>query len=193
MQENKERIVEKIVEIEVEMFLSVPTDREPACREHLEAMRLHRRGQFAGWSQFSCASYLQDLRRAREAEKNLMTLKYARMANLIPPLSENPLIDQIRRRFLQWQEEVIARYPNTMRGARDLDDFSNYLGAELETYSDETLELLAGDVEACHRDGGNMSLEVYRFLARQSGHASLEQMEERLDRSPGESPGESLG
>jgi hypothetical protein len=65
-----------------------------------------------------------------------------------------------------------------MRGARDLEDFSNYLGAELETYSDETLELLAADMEACDREGGNMSLEVYRFLAGQSGYASLDQMEE---------------
>ena len=56
MQKEKERIVGQIVEIEVEMFRSVPTDREPACREHLDAMRLHRRGQFAGWSEGSCAS-----------------------------------------------------------------------------------------------------------------------------------------
>ena len=180
MQQEKEQIVEQIVEIEVEMFRSVPTDQEPACRAHLEAMQLHRRGQFAGWSQAACGSYLQDLQRAKAAGKNFMTLKYARMDDLIPPLSENPLVQRIRRRFLQWQEEVIAGYPNTMRGARDLDDFSNYLGAELETYSDETLELLAADVEARVRDGGNMSLEVYRYLARRSGYASLEQMEERL-------------
>jgi hypothetical protein len=180
MRESKERIVEQILEIEVEMFLRVPTGEEPSCRAHMEDMQLHRRGQFAGWSQQTCASYLQDLRRARAAGKNLMTLKYARMDDLIPPLSENPLIHQIRQRFLRWQKEVIARYPNIMRGARELDDFSNYLGSELETYSDETLQLLAADVEACHRDGGNMSLEVYRFLAGQAGYASLEQMEESL-------------
>jgi hypothetical protein len=180
MRESKERIVEQILEIEVEMFLRVPTGEEPSCRAHMEDMQLHRRGQFAGWSQQTCASYLQDLRRARAAGKNLMTLKYARMDDLIPPLSENPLIHQIRQRFLRWQKEVIARYPNIMRGARELDDFSNYLGSELETYSDETLQLLAADVEACHRDSGNMSLEVYRFLAGQAGYASLEQMEESL-------------
>jgi hypothetical protein len=143
-------------------------------------MQLHRRGQFAGWSLETCASYLEDLKRAKAAGKNLMTLKYARMDDLIPPLSQNPLIPRIRERFLQWQKEVIERYPNVMRGARDLDDFSNYLGAELETYSDETLKLLYADVEACRRDGGNMSLEVYQFLAGQSGYASLDQMEESL-------------
>jgi hypothetical protein len=178
MSEDRRRIVEQILEIEVEMFLEVPTGEEPSCRAHLEDMQLHRRGQFAGWSRETCASYLEDLKRAKAAGRNLMTLKYARMDDLIPPLSENPLISRIRERFLQWQREVLERYPNVMRGARDLDDFSNYLGAELETYSDQTLELLAADAQACHRDGGNMSLEVYRFLAEQAGYASLEQMEE---------------
>jgi hypothetical protein len=178
MEAGKERILEQILEIEVEMFLRVPTENEPSCRAHMEDMQLHRRGQFAGWSGQTCESYLEDLKRAKAAGKNLMTLKYARMDNLIPPLSGNPLIHQIRRRFLQWQKEVIARYPNIMRGARDMADFSNYLGAELETYSDETLELLAADVEACHQAAGNMSLEVYRFLARQAGYASIEHMEE---------------
>jgi len=180
MSENKQRIVEQILEIEVEMFLRVPADREPSCRAHMEDMQLHRRAQFAGWSQQTCASYLEDLKKAKAAGKNLMTLKYARMDDLIPPLSRNPLIPRIRERFLHWQKEVLERYPNIMRGARDLDDFSNYLAAELETYSDETLELLDADVEACLRDGGNMSLEVYRFLAGKEGYASLEQMEESL-------------
>jgi hypothetical protein len=180
MKQNKQRIVEQILEIEVEMFLRVPTDQEPSCRAHMEDMQLHRRGQFAGWSRETCASYLDDLKRAKAAGRNLMTLKYARMDDLIPPLSRNPLIPRIRERFLQWQKEVSARYPNIMRGARDLEDFSNYLGAELETYSDETLELLYADVEACDQVGGNMSLEVYRFLAGQAGYASLEQMEESL-------------
>ena len=180
MKQNKQRIVEQILEIEVEMFLRVPTDQEPSCRAHMEDMQLHRRGQFAGWSRETCASYLDDLKRAKAAGRNLMTLKYARMDDLIPPLSMNPLIPRIRGRFLHWQEEVSARYPNIMRGARDPEDFSNYLGAELETYSDETLELLYADVEACDQAGGNMSLEVYRFLAGQAGYASLEKMEESL-------------
>jgi hypothetical protein len=180
MRESKERIIRQILEIEVDMFLKVLTAEEPSCRAHMEDMQLHRRGQFSSWSTATCASYLEDLRRAKAAGKNLMTLKYARMDDLIPPLSENPLIPRIRDHFLRWQKEVMVRYPNIMRGARDPDDFSNYLGAELETYSDETLELLAANVESCLQDGGNMSLEVYRFLAGQAGYASLDQMEESL-------------
>ena len=180
MSEDKKEIVERILEVEVEMFLKVPTAEEPSCRAHSEDMKLHRRGQFAGWSAATCASYLQDLQRARASGVNLMTLKYARMDKAIPPVSTNPRIGQIRARFVDWQRQVIARYPNTMRGARELGDFANYLEAELETYSDLTLEQLYGDVEACHRAGGNMSLEVYRVLAEQSGYSSIEAMEEGL-------------
>ncbi|MBN1837806.1 MAG: DUF4125 family protein [Spirochaetales bacterium] len=162
------------------MFRSVPTDEEPECRRDLEALKLHRRAQFAGWSEATCASYLQDLEQARAAGRNLMTLKYARMDDRIPPLSRNPRIAWIRQRLVDWQREVIARYPKLMRGARTLENFSTYLAAELETYSDRTLELLAGDVESCQRAGENMSLAVYQALARATGHASLEALEESL-------------
>ena len=180
MGEGKQRIVERILEIEVEMFLSVPAVREPECRSRIEDMKLHRRGQFAGWSEETCASYLEDLQRAKTEGKNLMTLKYARMDDLIPPLSTNPAIGRIRDRFVDWQRQVISRYPNIMRGARDLDGFAAYLEAELETYSDRTLELLRADVEACSRAGGNLSLEVYRLLAEQAGYDSIEAMEKKL-------------
>jgi len=178
--ENRNRIVEEILDIEVDMFLRVPTGEEPSCRAHMDAMKLHRRGQFAGWSEQTCSSYLNDLRNAMASGDNLMTVKYARMDNLVPPVSVNPRIEQIRARYVVWQKEVIARYPNTMRGGRDLGDFANYLGAELETYSDATLELLHADVEAAFGTGENLSLEVYRMLASQSGYQSLEEMEERL-------------
>jgi len=180
MSENKERLVNQILEIEVRMFLRVPTGDEPSCRAHMEDMKLHRCGQFATWSEETCASYLEDIRRADAAGDNLMTIKYARMDDLIPPRSSNPRINDISARFVEWQRAFINEYPNIMRAGRDMDDFTNYLRSELETYSDATLELLWADVEACRESGVNMSVEVYRYLARQSGYESLEAMERHL-------------
>ena len=51
MGRNKKDLVERIVEIEAEMFLQVPTDTEPPCRSRVEDMKLHRRVQFAGWAE----------------------------------------------------------------------------------------------------------------------------------------------
>jgi hypothetical protein len=178
MEEAKRQIVEAILELEVDMFLRVPTDEEPSCRAHMEDMKLHRRGQFAGWSTETCASYLDDLRHAAAEGRNLMTLKYARMDKLIPPLSENPLIASICDRTVSWQREVLERYPNALRGAREIGDFANYLSCELETYSDRTLGLLWQDVERCETEGGNMAQLVYELLAAQSGFGSLGEMEQ---------------
>jgi Protein of unknown function (DUF4125) len=69
MSAGKKEMVERILEIEVEMFLRVPAVEEPSCRKHLKNMKLHRRGQFAGWSEATCASYLQDLERAKASDR----------------------------------------------------------------------------------------------------------------------------
>ncbi len=180
MSDEKRGIVDEILEIEVEMFLRVPTGEEPSGRAHMEAMKTHRRGQFAAWSRTTCEGYLEDLKRARADGRNLMTLKYARMDNLVPRLSLNPLVTQIRNHYIRWQQEIIDHYPNTMRGGRDIDDFANYLSCELETYSDDTLALLWKDVQTHAEAGRNMSREVYEALAVQSGYASLDEMEARL-------------
>lgn len=177
---DKATLIERILEIEVEMFLRVPTGEEPSCRAHTEEMKLHRRGQLTVWSEATLESYLQDLRRAQSDGRNLMTLKYARMDDLIPPVSESGRIQQIAAQFVQWQRTVISDYPNTMRSGRDIDDFANYLSSELETYSDETLDLLWNDVAAAISRGENLSRRIYEELARQAGYASLEEMESRL-------------
>lgn len=182
MDEKKNSLVHKILDIEVDMFRRVPTGEEPSCRAHLENMKLHRRGQFSTWSVETCESYLEDLRRAEQKGVNLMTIKYARMDNLIPPYSDSPLIPQIVDRFVDWQKEMLRDYPNLMRGGRDIEDFSNYLRGELETYSDRTLELLRKDVESFAVAEENMSVAVYAYLAGQSGYDSLDAMEQALAR-----------
>ena len=91
----KEHLIEKILELELNMFLNVPSRYPASCQENPDAFRLYRRVQFSVWSQETLQSYLDDLSQAKEKGDNLMTLKYARMENLIPPLNENPIIDRI--------------------------------------------------------------------------------------------------
>lgn len=180
MSDERKAIIDRILEIEAEMFLRVPVDEEPSCHAHMNDMKLHRRVQCAGWSDGTCQSYLEDLINAKNSGMNLMTLKYARMDKLIEPLSDNPRIGEILDRFVSWQRDCIQRYPAIMKGARDIDDFTNYLRSELETYSARTLELLLADVVKAEREGLNLSIEVYRELARQSGYESIDDMEKSL-------------
>jgi hypothetical protein len=183
MDQAQKRIIAEILDREVAMFLRVPARQEPSCRAHLDDMQLHRRGQFSVWSPSCCESYLRDLRRAEEEGRNLMTIKYARMEDLIPPVSQSKWIPEIVSRFVGWQREMLSHYPNIMRGGRDIDDFANYLRCELETYSDATLELLWKDVDAFSREKQNMSKAIYEFLARQSGYTNIDEMEKRLKKS----------
>src|SRR6056297_729835 len=100
MEKEKNSVLHKILDFEVDMFRRVPTGEEPSCRAHLENMKLHRRGQFSTWSEKTCESYLEDLREAERKGINLMTIKYARMDELIPVYSDNPLIPRIVDRFV---------------------------------------------------------------------------------------------
>ena len=107
-----------------------------------------------------------------------MTQKYARMDNLIPKLSSNPLIDKIVEYQSAWQRSMMKKYPGIMSGGRPLSSvedsafmtsFETYLRGELETYSDATLQLLNFDILDKNVKGINMAEELYLFLVKKMG------------------------
>jgi Protein of unknown function (DUF4125) len=185
----RDETIAQILEIELEMFLTVNGADNTSCQEHPDAFKLHRRAQFAPWSLPTLRSYLDDLDRAQRSSENLMTLKYARMEGLVPRANANPLIDEIVRIGIAWQAEMICRYPALMSGARPLTEadaqarmtsFETYARGENETYSDRTLELLHADMRARLERGANMSEEVYASLVKESGYTSLDEAERLL-------------
>lgn len=182
-------LIERILEIELGMFLSVPTTHRYSCQEDPEGFRVHRRAQFAAWSAPTLESYLMDLLRARDTDCNLVALKYALMDDLVPRENFSPCINLIVDLALEGQRRFIADFPCLMRGGRPLSkeedvpgltSFETYLRGELETYSERTLELLYGDILALQESGSNLSEATYRNLAGQLGFESLESLEETL-------------
>jgi hypothetical protein len=189
--EAKERIIEAILDLELEMFLSVPSDGKSTCQHHPEAFKFHRRLQFCVWSLETLNRYRQDLMRARQKGENLMTAKYARMQGLLPARNTNPLIDEIVRIKKGWQAEMIHRFPAIMDGARPLaragneetmTSFESYARGELATYSDATLVSLHADLCDMLERGINASEKIYRLQAEQSGFDSLEAAEAHMQR-----------
>lgn len=187
--EDKSECIDEILQRELKMFTSVNARGPAPCRSNPEGFILHRRAQFSVWSSETLTSYLNDLKTAENEDKNLMTLKYARMEGIIDPLNENPLIDEIVAMEYEWQKEALTRYPAVLGGARPLssgDDsawatsFETYLRGELETYSDETLRLLHNDLLQMKGKEANYSLEVYDYLMRSMGYESLDEAEERI-------------
>jgi hypothetical protein len=187
--ETRRILTEQILELELAMFLTVPTTHPYGCQQDPENFKLHRRAQFAAWSIPTLESYLIDLQRAKADGRNLPAIKYARMDNLLPCENASPFIDAIVDLALSGQKQFVADYPCLMRGGRPLHkeldapgltSFETYLRGELETYSEETLELLYCDMVALHKSGLSLSEATYRNLARQWGFESLESLEETL-------------
>lgn len=183
----KENLIRQILGLELDMFLSVPTDRQYSCQQDPEGFRLHRGVQFSIWSVDTLESYLEDLRQAKAKGRNLMTVKYARMEKLIPQENFNPLIQEIVDLHVRWQKEMVEKYPRLMAGGRKLSasadstldtSFETYLRGELETYSDNTLRLLHRDLLEYDREGVNGAEMVYELLTKKVGYKSIEAAEE---------------
>ncbi len=188
-----EDLIREILDREQEMFLSVRSRGPAPCQSNPRAFRQHRSAQFSVWSEQALRSYRDDLKRAAEEDRNLMTLKYARMENLIPCLHSDPgvqeRIDRIVSVQVNWQRELAARYPGLMGRGRPVEDaesggggtsFAGYLRGELETYSEETLALVHRDVTDAETRGRNLTEGIYQRLVRDLGYRSIEDAEERI-------------
>ncbi len=162
----KEELISNILDLEWEMFSNVKNrGGRASCQENPHTFRIIRSGGFMVWSEDTLESYLADLEQARDAGRNLMTEKYARMEGLIDPVNPDalPLIDAIVRRECQWAEEFRQRYPQA-RMARPIYDSESppsvvsaetYSRGELETYSTRTLELYQRDNQEMKARGLN--------------------------------------
>ena len=179
--------VDQIVELEKEMFLAVRTDGPCSCQADTAGFDFHRRVQFASWNEASLKSYLRHLQVSRDKGINLMTIKYARMQNLIPPYSNNPLIPVLARQMTAWQQQMQEVYPRLMSRARPVEEdegdfrsFLTYTLGELETYSDETLENLYALHQRCIAQNISLSEVSYVYMAHALGFGSISEMEQQL-------------
>ena len=173
---DKEALIGRIVEIELAMFSRVKAVEPAACQQMPETFRTMRRMSHSALSTDTLESYLQDLQSAVTQGRNLITEKYARMDNLIPPINRNPLIKSIVALESFWLRDLHERFPLAVRCDGR---FEVYALGELETYSDQTLELYFRDVESAVEAGRNLVEERYEYLHKGLGFASLDEVEKR--------------
>ncbi len=162
----KEDLISAILDLEWKMLSSVRNrDGRASCQEDPHTFRIIRSGGFTVWSNDTLESYLSDLEEARDAGRNLMTEKYARMEGLIDPLNPDalPLITEIVSRECKWAEEFRQRYPHAKMGRPIYDSEAppsvvsaeTYSRGEFETYSMRTLELYHRDNQEIEARGQN--------------------------------------
>ena len=173
----RESLVEEIVEREWEMMKNVVSDGRSLCQERPGTFRAMREMTHSVLYRDTLASYVGDLRNAAFEGRNLVTEKYARMEEQIPPVSECPLIPRIVAIESAWMKELCRAFPLTFQSA--VTYFERYESCELETWSDATLTLLYRDVLAAKESGRNLVRERYENLFAKLGQGTLADIEEK--------------
>lgn len=172
--DRREALVEDIVQAELAMFLTVRNRGGVSpCQELPGTFRIMREMTHGVLSVPFLEAYRDDLHRAAECGRNLMTEKYALMEGLLQTKAVDPRIETIVSIESAWRAEVAAQHPGII-GADGEEGFRRYLGCELQTYSPETLTAYADCVETARREGRNLVLERYDLLMRKLGHAPLQ-------------------
>lgn len=174
--EDRQRLMNRIIDMEADMFVKVnegKTDKAE-CQTQLKTFRSMRNMSFAVLSDETLQSYYEDLKFAVLDGRNLVMEKYARMDNLIPPLNDNGLIDEIVRIEKGWMQELHAKYPHAIGMSPQ---FENYEHSELETYSDETIASYHRDVVTARQMGLNLVEARYKVLYQGMGFKSLDEVE----------------
>ncbi|MDY6029144.1 MAG: DUF4125 family protein [Acidaminococcaceae bacterium] len=175
-EQEKNELLEKIIAIEAEMFVKVNEGQSDKveCQKQLKTFHAMRYMSFAVLSGETLQAYWEDLQFALQDERNLVMEKYARMDDLIPVINESGMIDDIVAVEVEWMTDLHARYPLSINMSPA---FARYARCELETYSDQTLELYLRDVLEAKKMNINLVEERYKILYRGMGFKSLEEVE----------------
>jgi hypothetical protein len=163
------------LEIEIEMFQKVKAREPSLCKERPDTFKAMRQMAHSVLSPEALRSYLWDLEKAKNRGRNLMTEKYSCMDNKILPIKKRSVIGSIVELENKWMKKLSEKYPTTIRGSSD---FGRYLGCELETYSDKTLNLYFRDISQAKKERRNLIEEAYNRLFQQLGYKSIAEAEQ---------------
>jgi hypothetical protein len=181
--ERKQELISKIIAIEWGMFTTVENrGGRASCQDDPVSFEIIRTSSFATWAEGTLESYLADLEVAKNAGRNLMMEKYARMEGSLPPLNPEvlPLIDKIVERECKWVEELQEKYPD-VKMARPIHSSEDtpfvvssetYSRGEFETYSEKTLELYYQDNLEMESRGENRIEMATRLMAQRFSELS---------------------
>jgi hypothetical protein len=172
-----ENLIQHIVDLEWPMFHAVKASEPAACQEEERTFRLMRWMSHSVLPAPILEAMAAHLEQATAQGRNLMTEKYARMGNQIPPLKDSPLIGAIVAAERSWMQALNRLYPLTFPGAGER--FEAYLAADLETWSDQALELYHGFVQAALAGDRNPVQARYGNLFKRLGYASIEEREHK--------------
>lgn len=201
----KEQLIFDIAKIEWEMFQHVHnTGGRASCQDDPDTFFRMRMSQWMVYSERLLQSYKEDCEQAVASGKNLIFEKYARMMKTTYPeeyavlkeylpektTEEKEIIEQIIVIHLEWDKEVMERFPRVRRCGRTSttaednsmtgSSMESYLRAEAKTYSWKTLQLLYRETKAAYKKGDNLLQQIIANETAFYGYESLEAAESKM-------------
>lgn len=197
----KQAQIKEIVEREWEMFSNVNNIGGKAeCQNQPDTFRIMRKSQVLVWTPEIRESYIDDLRQAKAAGRNLCEEKYGYMMestvpeefenikDMLPAVSEKKmeLIRRIVRINLEWEQAIDEKYKKLRAQGRPLrkeqdtpydTSVETYMTGELKTYSEKTIRLLYDHTDQCQKNGCNLAYEILKNMVMEYGYASVEEAE----------------
>lgn len=197
-------LIEEIVDREWAMFSTVNNEGGKAsCQSRPATFGIMRKSQIATWTPEVMASYLDDLKQAEAAGRNLCTEKYgymmeytvpeefAKIRELLPPVEPEKLnlIREIVAVNLDWERGVDRKYEKVRSRGRpltkeqDTPSFTSvetYMTGELESYSLNTVRLLHSYTMECRENGRNLANENLENIVAAYGFDNIGDVEELL-------------
>lgn len=172
-EEERAAVLGEIINREWKMFQATPSeDGEPAIKDRPEAFRLTRLMAHAAHGDEFLNSYLDDLREAEKTGRNFIVEKYGRLNNVLPPLNESPLLDEIADAETAFLSDASKMFPDIIKNTGS-DKYRQYLRAELESLSDKSLALYADEIRKAKAQGLNPALDRHNWLAAMLGREPL--------------------
>lgn len=181
VKEEIDQLIAQIIDLEWEMFRTVNAAEPASCQQNPKTFRLMRWMSHSVHGEELLRSLLADLGRARDEERNMMTEKYARMENRIPPLKDVSvlaMIHEIADIEDRWMTPLREGYPLTFQAQGA--GFHHYTVCELETYSEATIEAYYREIQEALERGDNLLEKRYCKLFGRLGYDSLQQRENDL-------------
>jgi hypothetical protein len=199
-------IIDEIVSLEWEMFQDVNHGSpKVSCQNDPLTFRGMRSAQFRAWSLETLDSYFDDLRTARDSQRNLLKEKYVFMmleadpelsvkyASIIsfPGREAQELVASIMAVILDQTTRLHNTYPHVARTGRPLYASENQRGVtsietyqrgELLTYSERTLKMLLAHIKSLAAKGESYVERVLFFSIQFYGFDTLEAAEMSVQR-----------
>lgn len=200
----KEKIIDEILEREW-IFFQMANNKggKAECQNNREEFTIMRKSQWKTFPFNVLESYLEDIKIAEKNRQNIVVEKYARMMEYSVPdeykiikdflpeitISKKEIADRIVDIYLEWEKEVIDKYPKLTSRGRPLysqDDtpystsIETYLRGELYSYSEKTLILYYRYILDCIDEKRNLAFENIENIVLEKGFSSLGEAEEKL-------------